>query len=235
MHNDSFNNGVAVAIDDAEMDNENENNISGTSLTTAGFNSNVPYNTDFEINNSTVDIEFYISGFTGLMRINRLLFLAEHCPPLRIEALRLGLNYIMERFDTQLYSTTYKQLADAYSKLSAQQQQQLQQIPAFDSNWVEATNKKAALKLEKLDSDLKSAKSMSIKDCIRRGQEDLADHFLEMGDLTNALKCYSRSRDYCSSNKHFVNLCMNVIKVRNNIPICSCFFFFIFYAFFFSR
>jgi COP9 signalosome complex subunit 1 len=54
---------------------------------------------------------------------------------------------------------------------------------------------------------------LSIKDCTRRGQEELADHFLDMGDLTNALKCYSRSRDYCSTNKHIVNLCLNVIKV----------------------
>jgi len=34
-----------------------------------------------------------------------------------------------------------------------------------------------------------------------------------MGDLANALKCYSRSRDYCSSSKHIVNMCFNVIKV----------------------
>ena len=83
----------------------------------------------------------------------------------------------------------------------------------FDSNWIETANKKASLKLEKLDQDLKSAKSLSIKDCIRRGQEDLADHFLDMGDLTNALKSYSRSRDYCSSNKNIANLCLNIIKV----------------------
>jgi COP9 signalosome complex subunit 1 len=87
-------------------------------------------------------------------------------------------------------------------------------ILPYDSNWVEQTANKAALKLEKLDADLKSAKSLSIKDCIRRGQEELADHFLDMGDLTNALKCYSRSRDYCSSVKHIIHLCLNVIKVK---------------------
>lgn len=98
-----------------------------------------------------------------------------------------------------------------------QQQQQIASIPAYDSNWVETTSKKAQLKLEKLDTDLKSAKSLAIKDCIRRGQEDLAEHYMEMGDLANALKCHSRSRDYCSSNKHIINLCLNVIKV---ILIC---------------
>ena len=85
--------------------------------------------------------------------------------------------------------------------------------PPFDMNWVETTSKKGQLKLEKLDADLKSAKTLSIKDLIKRGQEDLADHFLDMGDLTNALKSYSRSRDYCSSSKHIVGLCLNVIRI----------------------
>jgi COP9 signalosome complex subunit 1 len=34
-----------------------------------------------------------------------------------------------------------------------------------------------------------------------------------MGDLSNALKCYSRSRDYCSASKNIINMCFNVIKV----------------------
>ena len=50
---------------------------------------------------------------------------------------------------------------------------------------------------------------------------------------SNALKCYSRARDYCMSAKQVVNMCVNVIKVswhfllrlhangRNDVaPIC---------------
>ena len=33
------------------------------------------------------------------------------------------------------------------------------------------------------------------------------------GDLANALKCYSRARDYCTSGRHVVSMCVNVIKV----------------------
>ena len=47
----------------------------------------------------------------------------------------------------------------------------------------------------------------------RRGHDDLGDHYLDCGDLSNALKCYSRARDYCTSAKHVVNMCLNVIKV----------------------
>jgi hypothetical protein len=68
-------------------------------------------------------------------------------------------------------------------------------------------------KLEKLDTDLKNYKSNSIKESIRRGHDDLGDHYLDCGDLSNALKCYSRARDYCTSGKHVGNMCLNVIKV----------------------
>lgn len=108
--------------------------------------------------------------------------------------------------------------------------------PPLDTAWVEATRKKALLKLEKLDTDLKNYKGNSIKESIRcargagtgvwgcvpvcahspvcrRGHDDLGDHYLDCGDLSNALKCYSRARDYCTSAKHVINMCLNVIKV----------------------
>lgn len=87
-------------------------------------------------------------------------------------------------------------------------------VPPMDPSWVDNKAKKAALKLEKLDSDLKNYKSNSIKESIRRGNDDLGDHHLDCGDLSNALKCYSRARDYCTSGKHVVNMCLNVIKVE---------------------
>ncbi|XP_066026801.1 COP9 signalosome complex subunit 1-like [Pocillopora verrucosa] len=67
--------------------------------------------------------------------------------------------------------------------------------------------------LEKLDTDLKNYKSNSIKESIRCGHDDIGDHYFECGDLNNALKCYSRARDYCTTAKHVVNMCVNVIKV----------------------
>lgn len=207
MHGELMNNAIG-SIDDAEMDTENENNLSINASNQPASPSLVQsYNPNFEVNNSSVDLDTYVSGYTGLMRIFRLIFLADHCPPLRIDALKLALNYLMETHNTQMYVSVHKQLSDVANKFSSPT------VPIYDSNWVETTNKKGAMKLEKLDSDLKSAKSLALKDCIRRGQEDLADHFLDMGDLTNALKCYCRSRDYLANSKNFTNLCLNVIKV----------------------
>lgn len=92
-------------------------------------------------------------------------------------------------------------------------------ILQLDQAWMETRTKKAALKLEKLDTDLKNYKSNSIKESIRRGHDDLGDHYLDCGDLNNALKCYSRARDYCTSGKHIVNMCINVIKVSWSLHV----------------
>ena len=92
----------------------------------------------------------------------------------------------------------------------------LADLPQLDLQWIEQKSKKASLKLEKLDGDLKNYKSNSIKESIRRGHDDLAEHYLDSGDLSNALKCFSRARDYCTSAKHVINMCLNVIKVSKD-------------------
>jgi len=73
--------------------------------------------------------------------------------------------------------------------------------------------KKSMVSLEKLDTDLKNYKSNSIKESIRRGYDDLGEFYLDCGDLMNALKSFTRSRDYCTSAKHVITMCLNVIKV----------------------
>uniref|UniRef100_A0A336L7P9 CSON004563 protein n=1 Tax=Culicoides sonorensis TaxID=179676 RepID=A0A336L7P9_CULSO len=200
------------------------------------------------VENPSLDLETYAASYTGLAKLHRLIFIANHCPTLRLEALKLAINYVTQTYNVTLYQHLHKKLADltnagqgggagqgaqggngANNNVAAGNaaaavgggvglpdvaaQVSNQDIPAFDSMWVETKIKKAALKLEKLDNDLKNYKSNSIKESIRRGHDDLGDHYLNCGELSNALKCYSRARDYCTSGKHVVNMCLNVIKV----------------------
>jgi len=72
---------------------------------------------------------------------------------------------------------------------------------------------------EEIDDCLKSmvylvfVSEVCLSAVCRRGHDDLGDHYLDCGDLANALKCYSRARDYCTTARHLVNMCLNVIKV----------------------
>ncbi|KAH8419546.1 hypothetical protein KR222_005055 [Zaprionus bogoriensis] len=223
------------------------------------------------VENPTIDLEVYANQYTGIARLDRLIYVADVCPVLALEALKMAITYVQTTYNVKVYQMLHKRLSDllavngvgaaaaaaaagagggggaaagaeqvaAAAAAAAAVVAALPDIAAqpaaaaaaaaqgasnsagggekdafaFDAVWVDTKMKKAALKLEKLDSDLKNYKSNSIKESIRRGHDDLADHYLSCGDLTNALKCYSRARDYCTSGKHVVNMCLNVIKV----------------------
>lgn len=188
---------------DANDDNDsNEGDIGTTNHEADGT---------FNVENASLDLESYAASYTGLSKIQRLLFVANHCPALQIEALKLALAYVKENtFNTNMYTQIHAKLTDAVRECNGNADAV---VGPLDMVWLEQRSKRAHLKLEKLDADLKNYKSNSIKESIRRGHDDLGDHYLDMGDLTNALKCYSRSRDYCTSGKHVLNMCLNVIRV----------------------
>jgi COP9 signalosome complex subunit 1 len=52
-----------------------------------------------------------------------------------------------------------------------------------------------------------------IKESIRMGYNDIGDFFYAHGHLSDAFKSYIRTRDYCTTSKHIVQMCMNVILV----------------------
>ncbi|KAG1675709.1 COP9 signalosome complex subunit 1 [Nymphon striatum] len=168
----------------------------------------------YTVDNPTLDLESYAANFSKLGKLYRLMYIADHCPTLSLEGLRMAFAEVQKTFNVSLYQTIHRKLTEAaaISNLPDVTGTSLN-IPPIDSTWIEVNSKKAALKLEKLDIDLKNYKSNSIKESIRRGHDDLGDHYLDCGDLCNALKCYSRARDYCTSGRHIVKMCENVIKV----------------------
>lgn len=170
----------------------------------------------YVVENPTLDLETYAASYTGFAKLYRLMFVADHCPSLRIEALKMAITYVMTTYNVSLYQTLHKKLSEAIASAGLPDvaaQMNSQDLPVLDTIWVESKTKKAAIKLEKLDTDLKNYKTNSIKESIRRGHDDLGDHYLDCGDLTSALKSYSRARDYCTSGKHIIMMCLNVVKV----------------------
>ncbi|KAG9511083.1 COP9 signalosome complex subunit 1, partial [Fragariocoptes setiger] len=160
------------------------------------------------VETASLDLEAYANNYHGLAKIQRLEFIATRCPPLRVDALKMAIQYVKTRTcNVSTYNRLFKMLQESTASDTSGQ------MPQPDQNWVETTLKKAALKLEKLDNDLKNYRSNSIKESIRRGHDELGDHYLDCGDLQNALKCYSRSRDYCTTTKNTLAMCVNIVRV----------------------
>ncbi|CAJ0916573.1 5705_t:CDS:10 [Entrophospora sp. SA101] len=155
---------------------------------------------------NNLDLEAYIANYTGHTKVDRLLFIASRCLALQIDAYKLAIQELRNSLDTNQYLYA----ASKFNEVLASRGLLLYQV---DSSWVDSTQKLAKQRLEKMELELKNYKNNLIKESIRMGHNDLGDHHYRCGNLKNALKSYSRTRDYCTTAKHVIDMCLNVIKV----------------------
>jgi len=146
----------------------------------------------------TLDVETYITNYTGVTRLKRLAFIAANSPSLKAEALRTALDEVKRTTNTALYLELVA-LGDGQT--------------TRDDAWVESVDRKAAQTLEKLEADLQTHKTSLFKESIRMGHTDLGEFHFERGDFQSAFKCFVRTRDYCTTSKHIIAMCLGVIRV----------------------
>ena len=99
--------------------------------------------------------------------------------------LRFYYAFIQESNNVEMYKRLHNMLADLFSSnhsesgpvLAANQRKQF----SYSQGWVDEASKAACMRFEKLDSDLRSYKSNSIKESIRRGHCDMGKHYLQIG------------------------------------------------------
>ncbi|KAL6079646.1 COP9/signalosome complex subunit Csn1 [Balamuthia mandrillaris] len=155
------------------------------------------------VSHKDFDLEGYLANYSGHTKIARALFIAEHAKDLESEALRLAVSEVKNTTNTTLYKEIMEK---AGSKLPAP-------YSTLDREWVDSVDKRAQQQLERLELELNGYKTNLIKESIRMGHNDLGDFHYDRGDLNAALKCYVRTRDYCTTSKHITSMCLNVIKV----------------------
>ena len=150
----------------------------------------------------TFEIKPYIDNYEGYTKTARLAFIVEKFPQLQIDALKL----LVEELKFGLNTTMYTKV---FSSLSPQLKSQF----AYDAEWVTTTEKSMTTKMQMLESELLSAKSTMIKEDIRRAHNDLGYAHYQVGNLTEAQKCFLRTRDYSTMPRHHQEMCMNIISV----------------------
>lgn len=64
------------------------------------------------------DLEQYAASYSGLMRIERLQFIADRCPPLRVEALKMALSFVQRTFNVDMYEEIHRKLSEATRQVS---------------------------------------------------------------------------------------------------------------------
>ncbi|KAJ9188381.1 hypothetical protein P3X46_003743 [Hevea brasiliensis] len=156
------------------------------------------------ISGEQLDIEAYAGLYTGRTKITRLLFISDHCdnPPMQLEALRMAYDEIKKGENTQLFREVVQKIDG-----------RLGPNYAMDSAWCETVDRRAEQRKERLENELNAYRTNLIKESIRMGYNDFGDFYYAHGALGDAFKSYVRTRDYCTTSKHIIHMCMSAILV----------------------
>uniref|UniRef100_A0AAV1T0J1 PCI domain-containing protein n=1 Tax=Peronospora matthiolae TaxID=2874970 RepID=A0AAV1T0J1_9STRA len=141
------------------------------------------------------DVETYAARYSGRNRTERLLFLMKTCPALQSEVRSALLRELRGGLNMSLYADILGEKAED------------------EAGFIDSVKHNAAKQHERLEQELNSYKSTMIKESIRMGHNDLGAFYFELGDLPSALKSFAQARDYCTTDKHIIEMCLNVSKV----------------------
>ncbi|KAL8561659.1 hypothetical protein ACOMHN_001391 [Nucella lapillus] len=169
------------------------------------------------VENPALDVDHVAAQYTGVVRLERLMFIAKHCPVLKMEALQLTKNLVTATLNTDLFKTVHSMMQKTLTEKSDEPPEE---GPApsgsgtvLDEFWVESTNKKANDRLEKLKNELRIHKESAVKESIRLCLTELGNHYMECGNLEEAMEWYSLGCSYCNTPEQSVKIRLNVIKV----------------------
>lgn len=162
------------------------------------------------------DLDGYISGYSGRAAIDRLNHIMNTAPSLSSRALTTALSLLTlpNQRDTHLYQlllTTYDHAVASDPSLPPLVDVIPDQSPYLQ--WIEETNAKNNAERTKLEVELKTYTNNMIKESIRMAHRDLAAHFRSAGAYEASLRHYTKSREFCTTSQHVLEMCMSVLEL----------------------
>lgn len=174
------------------------NILTSASSSTMDFCYTEPANSKM-VQDPQIDLEAYMAAYSGHSRTDRLLFIAKVCPTLRQESLIMALDAIKaDTLDVEKYKSVVQLLGpDAHN---------------VDHTWIGNAKQKAHDSHARLETELVAYKSSLIKESIRLGLLSLASHYYSTCDLLNAVKTFTKTRDYCTTHQQVLAMCLGVVQ-----------------------
>ncbi|KAI9771893.1 MAG: hypothetical protein M1840_001663 [Geoglossum simile] len=152
-----------------------------------------------------LDLEAYISNYTGRTRFDRCLHIGQTSFYLATEALKGAVSEAQKGTDVSRYSTA----VEALQEVAADDPD-----ARIDTNWMEATAKQVKVETDRLEFETYVMNPLTpIFHLPQMGKEDLGSHYFAIGDLGAAKNAYTGMRDYCTTPKHILDMCLKLIVV----------------------
>ena len=153
----------------------------------------------------------------GHAAIDRLSHIILHAPAVAPQALRLALTLLTE--PNQRDATLYQSLLSTYESALAQ----TRTLPPLADvlpdhspyvRWAEETTAANQAERVKLEVELKTYTNNMIKESIRMAHRDLGAFYRTTGQYDLALRHYTKSREFCTTGAHVLEMCLSVLEVR---------------------
>ena len=161
-----------------------------------------------------IDFDGILSQYTGNAIIDRLLCIAETTTSGDVarDALR-QVKAAIERGGVDEFSKPKTSNGVAYKRAKTLAEELKITDVDFADEWLDDNSKRAKAELVELEKFLSEKITERVNENIRMQFVELGDHYYDKGDLKNALAYYSRTRDYCSTPKHVLFMCLRVMTV----------------------
>ncbi|KAH0831324.1 26S proteasome subunit RPN7-domain-containing protein [Lanmaoa asiatica] len=171
------------------------------------------------------DLDAYIASYTGRTAVDRLITITASCPFIAPQALKLAFNHLYRLRDPSLIQAALSAYASAAALPEGQGLPSAGDVVVVDTAWIEEVTKKNVAERTKLEVELKTYTNNMIKESIRMAHRDLGEHYRATGDFASALKHFTKSREFCSTSQHVLDMCLSVlefvIEQRNYTHISS--------------
>ncbi|MFH4978095.1 hypothetical protein AB6A40_004804 [Gnathostoma spinigerum] len=195
--------------------------------------SNSEQQTTHLVNTVPIDLDSLSQNYTGYALMNRLIFIADTCPPLQKDAILMLINYVVQNtMNVSMYVNAFSRLDSlrnsgqisssraGCAETNSGSANPPASVPNIgmhsqcDSQWIESTMAKAQAHLDVLLTEFKLQKDDGVKESTRRALDDLFQHRVQMGHLQDALKLFGKGmREYCTSPKHIIQMLLNWVEV----------------------
>ncbi|KAN0094428.1 26S proteasome subunit RPN7 domain containing protein [Tylopilus felleus] len=159
------------------------------------------------------DLDAYISSYTGRTAVDRLLIITASCPAVAPQALKLAFNHIYRLRDPLLVQAALAAYASAAALPECQGLPPAGDVVVVDAAWIDEVTKKNVAERTKLEVELKTYTNNMIKESIRMAHRDLGEHYRATGDFASALKHLTKSREFCSTSQHVLDMCLSVLEL----------------------
>ncbi|OCH90469.1 PCI-domain-containing protein [Obba rivulosa] len=158
------------------------------------------------------ELEVYAASYSGRCLVDRLTHIISLSPALALPAFQLALQELSKLRDIPLY----RAVRTAYEQAAARSDGDLPpiaEVAPLDQKWIDETNTKNQAERQKLEVELKTYLSNMIKESIRMAHRDLGHFYRATGDHSSALKHLTKSREFCTTSQHVLDMCLSVLEL----------------------